>query len=247
MNFDELTRAIADASVLAKSLSAPVSGDDKKIAAAAADGEAAGGAKGTEDDDDDDGEGGTDGDADGESDDEANENDDEEGTKARARPMVKSFKLQLEDGSEMEAFDGTEMVKALTERIDADNEKFLKSFGSALELVTQLTKALTETRGDLASTREDVKSQKETIETLQKSLKTLGAQGRGRVSTVSVLEKPVGKPAEKPAPTRQEIMSKAMSALSAKRITGSEATRLEAALNAGVSPQKDVLERIFSA
>lgn len=245
MNFDELTRAIADASVLAKSLSAPASGDDKKIAAAAADGEAAGGAKGPEDDDDDDDEGGTDGDADG--DDEANEGDDEEGTKARARPMVKSFKLQLEDGSEMEAFDGTEMVKALTERIDADNEKFLKSFGSALELVTQLTKALTETRGDLASTKEDVKSQKETIETLQKSLKSLGAQGRGRMSTVSVLEKPTGKPVEKPAPTRQEIMSKAMSALSAKRITGSEATRLEAALNAGVSPQKDVLERIFSA
>ena len=173
MNFDELTRAIADASVLAKSLSAPASGDDKKIAAAAADGEAAGGAKGPEDDDD--------------GDDEANEGDDEEGTKARARPMVKSFKLQLEDGSEMEAFDGTEMVKALTERIDADNEKFLKSFGSALELVTQLTKALTETRGDLASTKEDVKSQKETIETLQKSLKSLGAQGRGRMSTVSVL------------------------------------------------------------
>jgi hypothetical protein len=48
-----------------------------------------------------------------------------------------------------------------------------------------------------------------------------------------------------PPPTRKEILAKALEALGAKRITGEEATQVEVALNAGVVPQKEVLERIF--
>jgi hypothetical protein len=36
-----------------------------------------------------------------------------------------------------------------------------------------------------------------------------------------------------------------MSALSAKRITGEEATQVEAALHRGVAPHREILERIF--
>ncbi|EUC21472.1 hypothetical protein [Paraburkholderia hospita] len=48
-----------------------------------------------------------------------------------------------------------------------------------------------------------------------------------------------------PAQLKKEVLSKALSALSAGRITGAEATRVEAALSMGVAPQKELLQRIF--
>ncbi|MGF6641758.1 hypothetical protein [Paraburkholderia sp. MM6662-R1] len=248
MNFEELTRAIAEASVLAKSLSAAgEQKDDKKIAAAAADGESAGGADGSEDDDtgndDDSGKGGDGDGGDGDGDDDGEEQ------------LGKSFRLTLEDGTEMEAFDGSQLVSQLTAQVKAektarvaDNEMYMKSFGSTLELVKSLTTAVAESRTSLEAAQKDIESLKTTNETLQKSLKALGSQGRGRVSTVTVLDKPnANRRQQQELPTKREILAKAMSALTAKRITGTEASRVEAALNAGTVPQKELLERIFAA
>jgi hypothetical protein len=239
MNFEELTRAIAEASVLAKSLSAADTTDTKKIAAAAKDGEATGGVNGPGDDDEDDETGGEGGKGKG-----GGDGDEDDLDEAQ---LGKSFRLTLEDGTEMEAFDGSQMVEALSAQIKAtktaraqDNEMYMKSFGSTLDLVKSLTTAV-------AESQKDIESLKAENGTLQKSLKALGTQGRGRVSTVTVLDKPNATPRQESAPTRPEILAKAMSALSARRITGEEATRVEAALNAGAVPQKEVLERIFAA
>jgi hypothetical protein len=241
MNFEELTRAIAEASVLAKSLSSAGATDEKKIAAAAKDGEEAGGANGTDEEEEEEEE--TGGDTKGKGDD--------EGT-----PMGKSFRLTLEDGTEMEAFDGSQLVEALTEQVTAEkaareeeHDMYMKSFGSTLDLVKSLTTAVAESRTGLEAAQKDIDALKEENATLQKSLKALGTQGRGRVSTVTVLDKPVngGRAQQEQMPTRQEILAKAMSALSARRITGSEATKVEAALNAGRAPQKEILDRIFAA
>ncbi len=48
-----------------------------------------------------------------------------------------------------------------------------------------------------------------------------------------------------PTQLKREVLSKALSALSAGRITGTEATRVEAALSMGLAPQKELLQRIF--
>jgi hypothetical protein len=48
-----------------------------------------------------------------------------------------------------------------------------------------------------------------------------------------------------PAQLQREVLSKATSALSAGRITGAEATKVEVALHLGVAPQKELLQRIF--
>ena len=47
------------------------------------------------------------------------------------------------------------------------------------------------------------------------------------------------------APTRKEILAKAMDALAAKRISGHEATKVELALNANRLPDQVLLEQIF--
>jgi hypothetical protein len=48
-----------------------------------------------------------------------------------------------------------------------------------------------------------------------------------------------------PAQLQREVLAKATSALSAGRITGAEATKVEVALSMGVAPQKELLQRIF--
>ncbi|MGQ7939533.1 hypothetical protein [Paraburkholderia sp. D1E] len=48
-----------------------------------------------------------------------------------------------------------------------------------------------------------------------------------------------------PAHLKKEVLAKALTALSAGRITGTEATRVEAALSMGLAPQKELLQRIF--
>ncbi|NPT60334.1 hypothetical protein [Paraburkholderia elongata] len=50
-----------------------------------------------------------------------------------------------------------------------------------------------------------------------------------------------------PAQLKQEALAKAMSALSGKRISGIQATAIEVALNMGVAPQKELLQRILGA
>lgn len=48
-----------------------------------------------------------------------------------------------------------------------------------------------------------------------------------------------------PAQLRREVLTKAMTALSGRRITGTEATAIETALNMGLAPQKELLRRIL--
>ncbi len=48
-----------------------------------------------------------------------------------------------------------------------------------------------------------------------------------------------------PAELKKEVLAKALTALSAGRITGTEATTVEAALSMGLAPQKELLQRIF--
>ena len=93
--FDEL---LGELETLAKAQ--PAEEGDEKIVAAAAEG----GGQGSGEPDGDEGAGDGMGDGDG-----------DEGKP----PMAKSFRVKLEDGTEVDAQDGTELVKALQDRIEA--------------------------------------------------------------------------------------------------------------------------------
>lgn len=242
MNFDELTKAISATNVLAKALAAPVGSADKTIKAAAAEGAAAGGAASTTEEEEDETNGGggvTNGQV-------------GDGTPT---PLAKSFKLLLEDGTEVDAEDGTALIKALSTQLTAetsaraaDNDQFMKAFGSTIELVTSLTAGLTAAREETAAAKNEIATLKGSFETLQKSLSTLAGKGRGRVSTLSIIDKPNGD-GTRPVNveyTANEILAKATAALSANRITGTEATKVMTALNMGLMPEKEMVDRIFA-
>ncbi|MFM0165758.1 hypothetical protein PQR39_35680 [Paraburkholderia sediminicola] len=235
MNFAELQAAIAAQNTLAKSLSAAQV--DAKGNTAVSSAAAAGANSGAEGEEEDDGDG--------------------NGDLGDGSPMIKSFKLVLEDGTEMEAQDATEMVKCLVGEInkvkadaEAQSGELMKSLGGAVELIGTLTEGLKQTREDVLALAKRGDELAQTNALMAKSLGVIGNQGRGKRSVdVTLGARPNlngnGGGAAEVKHTPTEILAKAQSALENKVITGTEATKVMTALNMGVQPEQAILDRIL--
>lgn len=196
----ELSSLSADQETMAKALPADDGKDEEKIQAAA-------------------GEGGSDGDA---------EDADEEGD-GGDKPMAKSFKFTLEDGTEVDAQDGTELVKSLQDRIAATEVTMAKALGSAVELI---------------------KGQASMIKSLSDSVKKLGGEGRGRKAVVSVVEKPApgASPMAKSEPagvSHEVFFAKAMAAQKEGRLSGMDIAMAESCLNRGEVIPQSIVARVM--
>lgn len=234
MNFAELQAAIAAQETLAKSLSAAQV--DAKGNTAVANAAAAGANSGASEEEEDDGSG--------------------NGDLGDGSAMIKSFKLVLEDGTEMEAQDATEMVKCLVTELNsvkgaqvAQADEMAKSFEAVVGLVGSLTEGLKQTREDVLAIAKRGDDLSATNALMAKSLGVIGGQGRGMRSTsVTLGARPNlgnGGNGNEPKHTASEILAKAQGALEAKVITGTEATKVMTALNMGVQPEQAILDRIF--
>lgn len=206
--FDELIQELnglqADQELMTKALPADDGEDEEKIQAAAAEG----GSDHQEPDGDEDGEGEGDGDADN-------------------KPMAKSFKFTLEDGTEVEAEDGTELVKSLQARVETTEQTMAKALEQTLNLV---------------------KGQSELIKSMQDQIKKLSGEGRGRKTVVSVVEKPVGTMVKSMQPegvSPDEFFAKALTAQREGRISGSEIALAETMLNRGQQIPPAILQRVM--
>ncbi len=229
MNFAELKEAIAAQATLAKSLSAAQVDAKGNAAVAAAAGAADTSATSA---------------AAGE-----NEEDLTDGA-----PLVKSFKLVLEDGTEMEAQDATEMLKCLVTEVEtvkagakAEVEELTKALGDAMGVIGDLTEGLKQTREDVLALAKRGDELQASNTLLTKALGGIGNQGRG-VRSVTLGARPQlnGGAAAQPKHAPQEILAKATSALAANQITTTEAMRIQSALNMGEMPEQAILDRLFT-
>lgn len=236
MSFEQLLEKLNDVATLAKALPSE-SDDNKKIQAAA--GEDEGDGPDGEDYDDDGDEGADD------------DQDAADGKKKKKpfppedegdAPMTKSFSLTLEDGTELEAFDGTELVKSLTTRVElaeatlaSNEENILKSLNSAVEIISAQSVQL--------------KDQGAMIKSLTDKVSAMARTGRGRVSTLTVNEKPqLESSLAKSGPAsipREELVLKALSAMKEGRISGFEASGIDTALNMGATISPELISRIY--
>lgn len=137
-------------------------------------------------------------------------------------PFGKSFKVTLDDGTEVDAFDGTAMMKALHGQIEilqADRDGMFKALTAATEAVK--------------FAREAIGEQGALIKSLQGEVAALRNTGSGRRSVVSVLEKPnTTVPAGKPDPlTPATYMAKALSLQGQGKLSAVDIARGEAHLN----------------
>jgi hypothetical protein len=196
----ELSSLSADQETMAKALPADDGKDEEKIQAAA-------------------GEGGSDGDAE-----DADEEDD-----GGDKPMAKSFKFTLEDGTEVDAQDGTELVKSLQDRIAATEVTMAKALGSAVELI---------------------KGQSLMIKSLSETMRKLSGEGRGRKAVVSVVEKPAPGAStmakSEPAGVSHEVFfAKAMAAQKEGRLSGMDIAMAESCLNRGEVIPQSIVARVM--
>lgn len=229
MNFAELKEAIAAQATLAKSLSAAQVDANGNAAVSAAAGAADAAATGAS----------------------AGENEDDLTDSA---PLVKSFKLVLEDGTEMEAQDATEMLKCLVGEVEAVKaaaseqvEELTKALGDAMGVIGDLTEGLKATREDVVKLAQRGDDLAKSNSLLTKALGGIGNQGRG-VRSVTLGARPNlnGGAAAVAAHSPGEILAKASSALAANQITATEAVRIQSALNLGEQPEQAILDRLFS-
>lgn len=229
--FDALVGQLED---LQKSLPAD-GGDegDKKIEAAAsgedgkgADGAAAGGDAGGEGDE------GAHKEPDG--DEGAGDGDGDEG----GEPMGKSFTLELEDGTKVEAFDASDILKSMHGRISAQ----------AAEI-----EALTADRNNAYKVAEQsvgmLKALSGKVEALSKRVAELSGAGAGRKSVVNVAEKKDTTDLRKSQGDDQkitvgELMTKCEAAQKAGRLTALDVARTESALGRGLPVPADVMARL---
>ncbi len=147
-------------------------------------------------------------------------------------PMGKSFTATIE-GKEVDAIDGTELVKALIGKIDATETDMAKALGATVDL--------------LKSTSATVNAQAKEIALLKSQVATIGNQGAGRKTTLSITDKPVAGVTDQAAPgmTAESLMAKAQSAAEQGKITWREAAMVDGALRNQQVPDSALLSKFM--
>lgn len=146
---------------------------------------------------------------------------DEDGEK---KPFAKSYVLKGEDGEEVEAIDGTELVKSLIERLEGNEEKTLAGLRGLVEMVKSLQAEVTMFRGS----------------------------AKPRKTVLTVAERPAAKAEEMAKShaadgmTVDDFMTKSMVALAAGKITSRDVALAEQLINSGKQPPEHVRRAVLS-
>ncbi len=227
---------LSELETLAKSLTGSDAGsvdandnaDDAKIAAAAADGAAAG-----------EGEDGKK--KEGEAGEAGAPVTDAAAGKPDEEVLGKALKVTLASGEEVEAVDGTELVKSLMGRLDISEDALAKAFG----VVSGNVKAVED---KLAKATAIIEAQDKLIKSLSDRVEAIANTGKGRRAVVSVTDKVVGADvlakSEPSGMDPHDFMLKAMDAMKAGRITGEEVARAETYLNRGIPLPEGLIKKV---
>lgn len=184
-----------------------------------------------------------DGDEDDGGDDPDNYDDDDEDDEDDGKPFGKSFGVTLDDGTEVEAYDATEILKSFDARIGSQVTELdlLKAEVAALK-----ARDIPSADAIKADLEKVLAAQNTMLKSLQEQITALGAEGRGRKSVLNVHEKPAaaGTEARPETPSDEALMTKALIAQKQGRITGQDVARLDAYLGRGLQAPPEILARL---
>lgn len=153
--------------------------------------------------------------SDGDEDEDAGDENDED----ESESFGKSFAVTLSDGSQVEAYDGTAMIKSLQVELGHAH--------AALAQSIDLTKSLfAEING------------------LKKSVAALQGQGKGRKAVLSIHDKPTLGKAENSTVRPQDLLAKALTAQRDGKITSVEVAQIDTYLGRNANPPSALLAKI---
>ena len=159
------------------------------------------------------------------------------------KPFGKSFGVTLDDGTEVEAYDATEILKSFDARIGSQVTELdlLKAEVAALK-----ARDIPSADAIKAEVEKVLVAQNDLIKSMQAQIAALGAEGRGRKSLLNVHEKPAasGTEARPETPSGEALMTKALIAQKQGRITGQDVARLDAYLGRGLQAPPEILARL---
>lgn len=180
---------------------------------------------------------------DGDEDDGSDDPDNYDETEDDGKPFGKSFGVTLADGTEVEAYDATEILKSFDARIGSQVTELdlLKAEIAALK-----ARDIPSADAIKAEVEKVLVAQNDLIKSMQAQIAALGAEGRGRKSLLNVHEKPVaaGTEARPETPSSEALMTKALIAQKQGRITGQDVARLDAYLGRGLQAPPEILARL---
>jgi hypothetical protein len=148
------------------------------------------------------------------------------------RPLAKSFRFELDDGSAVEAVDATDLLKSLHDDL-AGLRASRTSEAQAVE---------TGFKGLLTL----VKGQGALLKSLQAQVAKLADSGRGRKSLTGGEADLAKAQAATPELTGPLLLAKAHTAFEAQRISGKELSTLDVLLRHGETPDADLVRRILA-
>jgi hypothetical protein len=177
----------------------------------------------------------------------------EEEEKGGEGEMRKSFTVKLSDGTDLEVEDGSELVKALSTRFDANEEKVLKSLEACVFVITNQGAMLKSLTDKLTAQETTVKEQDTLIKSLRADLTKIGSAGAGRKTVLSVVEREgqtattnLAKSGMPEGVTADTFFAKALDMQKAGKITGSDISLAEACLNLGQPVPPQIVQRVLS-
>lgn len=160
----------------------------------------------------------------------AADGDDDDNTEAK--PFGKSFKVTLEDGTEVEALDGADLVKSLVDRVETNE---------------------TTTLAALKSLADVVKPALDLVKSLRAEVAALSNSGKGRKAVIAIVEKPASAvelaaaAAEPAGMTGEAFMAKAMQLSASGALTGREVAIAESHINMGEQPPVEIVRKVVAA
>lgn len=142
--------------------------------------------------------------------------------------MGKSFNLTLADGSEVQALDATELLKALGARQDGVEQALTKALGITIDTMN---------------------TQSAMIKSLQDDVTRLSNAGRGRKTAVTIVEKTDANALVKSEPTGMapiEFMAKALELQESGKLSGLDVSRAESYLNRGLEIPAEIRAKVMA-
>lgn len=156
--------------------------------------------------------------------------------------LGKALKITLENGEEVEAIDGTELVKSLSARMDSTDASLQKAFGDLLGIV---------------------KGQASMIKSLSDQVTSLRGEGRGRKTMLAIHDKNgsqasaaaaggaggevLAKGGSGEGITAGEFMAKSEAAWKSGAITGKDFTTIDVCLRGGAEIPTDLISKVVQA
>ncbi|MFD3263202.1 hypothetical protein [Phenylobacterium ferrooxidans] len=144
--------------------------------------------------------------------------------------MAKSFKLTLEGGEEVDAIDGSELIKALTDRIETNEASVLGVLRTVIDAFS--------TQGEL-------------VKSLQAEVGKLANTGVRRKAVIAITERPVTEELAKSdasdTMSGEQFMAKAIVAQAAGAINGTQVATAEAFINSNKAPPAEIVAAVLAA